>query len=386
MASNTFRRTQLCRFYQEGTCMRGDACSFAHGVRLLVPKPDLYKTQFCKAFKRKGTCPRGIDCQFAHSWGELRRVGASATDSSRSGGGGGRSEQSRDRQHQQGRSEQSGDTQPQRGSDMPSGGGASSSGVSASSTGVSRPPRGTRPSHGDIQGSFASFKTRSLVIPTSGGEQVTGDRRTVMPNSGEQVTGDGYVVMPSSTEQVTEIRRTVTLPKMVPNFDAQANPDAPIMMLTTVDSSLLLEMYTPQMNGLGDAESDVGSIHALSEDSTRLSSEDCNFNMQEKQIIDMEETHASMGERSEISSEGFVSQDAHASVGDRSHTPSSHGAPDTEDESEVSKDNEAQGVSPSRYNQDGLLVSVRNTFLHFDEKPQPMRRVCYRCVDKYKTM
>lgn len=257
--------------------MRGEACNFAHGDLMLVPKPNLYKTQFCKAFMKKGICPRGIDCQFAHSRSELRRVGTSAADSSHSGGGGGgRREQSRDRQHQQGRSEQSGDTQPPRGSDMPSGGGASS-------TGVSNPPGGTGPSHGDARGSFTGFTHQSLV-----------------------------------------------------------------------NNSMLLQMYTPQMNGFGDAESDDGSIHALSEDSTRLT------------MLSSEEMHAREGERSEISSEGLIAQ--------------------AEEESVVPKDNEAQGVSPSRYNQDGLLVSVKNTFLHFDEQPRRVRRVGYRCADKYTTM
>jgi len=67
-----FRKTEFCRFFEAGRCLRGDECDFAHGGNELKTTPDLTKTAMCKAWAQ-GQCnlPRG-QCAFAHGKDELR--------------------------------------------------------------------------------------------------------------------------------------------------------------------------------------------------------------------------------------------------------------------------------------------------------------------------
>ena len=65
-------KTALCRHWLRQSCMKGDKCSYAHGItdmmvdpRSLSPDP-LYKTQMCRNFLRKVYCPYGHKCKFAH--------------------------------------------------------------------------------------------------------------------------------------------------------------------------------------------------------------------------------------------------------------------------------------------------------------------------------
>ncbi|KFM26308.1 Zinc finger CCCH domain-containing protein 33 [Auxenochlorella protothecoides] len=59
-----------CPDFRKGSCKRGDACSFSHGVFECWLHPTMYRTQLCKEGAR---CARAI-CFFAHSMEELREV------------------------------------------------------------------------------------------------------------------------------------------------------------------------------------------------------------------------------------------------------------------------------------------------------------------------
>ena len=52
----------------QGTCKRGDACSYAHGVFECWLHPSRYRTQLCK---EGAACRRSV-CFFAHSVEQLR--------------------------------------------------------------------------------------------------------------------------------------------------------------------------------------------------------------------------------------------------------------------------------------------------------------------------
>lgn len=96
-------KTRLCKFFELGTCQKGDACSFAHGPAELQGPPSVsisaggtiwadmvkeepdsepsmptvsvqeaaFKTALCRHHQR-GVCFRGSACLFAHGEEELR--------------------------------------------------------------------------------------------------------------------------------------------------------------------------------------------------------------------------------------------------------------------------------------------------------------------------
>jgi len=70
--SQACQKTKLCKFYQQGTCGRGDECSFAHGAEQIETVPDLQCTKLCPRMESTGQCNRGSKCKFAHSIEELR--------------------------------------------------------------------------------------------------------------------------------------------------------------------------------------------------------------------------------------------------------------------------------------------------------------------------
>merc|ERR1719183_2993037 len=70
--SQACQKTKLCKFYQQGTCGRGDECSFAHGAEQIQTVPDLQCTKLCPMMESTGQCTRGSKCKFAHSIEELR--------------------------------------------------------------------------------------------------------------------------------------------------------------------------------------------------------------------------------------------------------------------------------------------------------------------------
>ncbi|KAK2078840.1 hypothetical protein QBZ16_003680 [Prototheca wickerhamii] len=58
-----------CPEYKRGICLRGDACSYAHGVYECWLHPARYRTQLCK----EGAACRRPVCFFAHAPGDLRQ-------------------------------------------------------------------------------------------------------------------------------------------------------------------------------------------------------------------------------------------------------------------------------------------------------------------------
>lgn len=61
----------MCKFFLQGQCDHGGACSYAHSPDEIRNKPDLTNTSMCKMFAREGHCTLP-DCRFAHSEAQLR--------------------------------------------------------------------------------------------------------------------------------------------------------------------------------------------------------------------------------------------------------------------------------------------------------------------------
>eukprot|EP00930_Biecheleria_cincta_P030593 TRINITY_DN21191_c1_g2_i1.p1 TRINITY_DN21191_c1_g2~~TRINITY_DN21191_c1_g2_i1.p1 ORF type:complete len:195 (-),score=25.72 TRINITY_DN21191_c1_g2_i1:228-812(-) len=68
------RNTKLCKFYLNGACLRGEACTYAHSGQELQKQPDLFKTSLCEMFQTSGKCRRGSRCKFAHFPQDLRTI------------------------------------------------------------------------------------------------------------------------------------------------------------------------------------------------------------------------------------------------------------------------------------------------------------------------
>ncbi|CAE7454662.1 ML4 [Symbiodinium natans] len=64
-------KTDMCKFFLEGRCQNGDACSYAHEATEVRTKPDLTRTSMCRTLLRDGAC-NNDNCRFAHSESELR--------------------------------------------------------------------------------------------------------------------------------------------------------------------------------------------------------------------------------------------------------------------------------------------------------------------------
>lgn len=76
----TLEKTQLCTFFANGACARGEECKFAHGMEEVRKKPNLERTRLCADVMNFGCCKKGPNCNFAHSTCELRgRTRASKT-------------------------------------------------------------------------------------------------------------------------------------------------------------------------------------------------------------------------------------------------------------------------------------------------------------------
>eukprot|EP00928_Gymnodinium_smaydae_P074988 TRINITY_DN57_c0_g3_i6.p1 TRINITY_DN57_c0_g3~~TRINITY_DN57_c0_g3_i6.p1 ORF type:complete len:781 (-),score=162.57 TRINITY_DN57_c0_g3_i6:92-2434(-) len=72
-AKQNLNRTRLCKYYKKGSwCFNGKKCTFAHGEKSLVERPNFARTQVCKYFQQ-GRCKHD-NCPFAHGFGELRDV------------------------------------------------------------------------------------------------------------------------------------------------------------------------------------------------------------------------------------------------------------------------------------------------------------------------
>eukprot|EP01070_Trichotokara_eunicae_P012527 Trichotokara_eunicae@DN9245_c0_g1_i1.p1 len=66
-----FLKTKLCVHHQQGQCLRVQ-CPFAHGEKELMPKPVLAKTKMCQTFMENGECIAGDECSYAHTLKELK--------------------------------------------------------------------------------------------------------------------------------------------------------------------------------------------------------------------------------------------------------------------------------------------------------------------------
>lgn len=64
-------KTEKCRqYYENGHCMYGDNCLFAHSAHELRDdplRPKYYKTRVCTTYQFNGYCPFGSRCAFVHS-------------------------------------------------------------------------------------------------------------------------------------------------------------------------------------------------------------------------------------------------------------------------------------------------------------------------------
>lgn len=62
-------KTEICRNWENGECMYGGRCAFAHGDNELRLKTHItanYKTKRCRQFYELGYCSYGQRCQFIH--------------------------------------------------------------------------------------------------------------------------------------------------------------------------------------------------------------------------------------------------------------------------------------------------------------------------------
>ena len=74
MDYNTFNeerkkyKIELCKYYQQGHCSKGDNCSFAHGEHELenIKEYEPHSNVICKYFLQ-GYCGRGYACNFSHN-------------------------------------------------------------------------------------------------------------------------------------------------------------------------------------------------------------------------------------------------------------------------------------------------------------------------------
>ena len=49
--TTTFFKTKLCPLNQEGTCPKGDTCSYAHSNEEIRQQPNLTKTKLCMLYQ-----------------------------------------------------------------------------------------------------------------------------------------------------------------------------------------------------------------------------------------------------------------------------------------------------------------------------------------------
>lgn len=61
-------RTKMCKFFAQGRCKKGVACTYAHSREALRPAPDLSCTKLCP---KRAAC-MDAHCKFAHRRAELR--------------------------------------------------------------------------------------------------------------------------------------------------------------------------------------------------------------------------------------------------------------------------------------------------------------------------
>jgi len=65
-----FIRTKMCKFHENGACLRGERCNYAHDDQAKRPLPNLQKTKLCPMLRRQGCTD--AECPYAHRRSELR--------------------------------------------------------------------------------------------------------------------------------------------------------------------------------------------------------------------------------------------------------------------------------------------------------------------------
>lgn len=64
-----------CRWFLQGKCRQGMACTFLHDLSVLTPRPLTKKTtKLCRFFETREGCIRGPSCPHAHGDKELERI------------------------------------------------------------------------------------------------------------------------------------------------------------------------------------------------------------------------------------------------------------------------------------------------------------------------
>lgn len=72
-----FHKTKMCKFASEGSCTRGESCTFAHTSEERKTMPDYYRTRLCDSFKRNAC--RQEDCSYAHGNDQLQMTQVTST-------------------------------------------------------------------------------------------------------------------------------------------------------------------------------------------------------------------------------------------------------------------------------------------------------------------
>mmetsp|Transcript_64941 Transcript_64941/g.119532 ORF Transcript_64941/g.119532 Transcript_64941/m.119532 type:complete len:401 (-) Transcript_64941:120-1322(-) len=64
-------KVDMCKFFQQGRCLRGEACTFAHDEDELQERPNFYRTMPCFKFAKEGKCTD--DCKYYHAEPTVRK-------------------------------------------------------------------------------------------------------------------------------------------------------------------------------------------------------------------------------------------------------------------------------------------------------------------------
>ena len=67
-------KTNICKYFMDGNCTKGEACTFAHGaddLQNMSSNDNNKKTKICFHWTN-GNCHKGRNCTFAHGQDELR--------------------------------------------------------------------------------------------------------------------------------------------------------------------------------------------------------------------------------------------------------------------------------------------------------------------------
>jgi len=67
------QKTKLCTFNSQGSCVRGNMCTYAHSEQELRKPPNLSQTKLCPALVNGRDCPDRITCLFAHEVDETKQ-------------------------------------------------------------------------------------------------------------------------------------------------------------------------------------------------------------------------------------------------------------------------------------------------------------------------